>query len=221
MGTPPRVAPSTEHVDRDASNTLYLAGSGSFAVEVAEWARDAGWNVAGLIEMLDRSRVGSVMGALPVIAPDDPLLEGARAIVAVGGSRSEHWSHLDERSWRPATLVHPAAHVSPSATLATGCIVAPGAVVGAETVVGAHTLISRGALVGHHARIGAFVSLLPGANVGGRSEIGDRTVVGMGGVIVNGVEIGADATIAAGAVVLRSIGDGIRVQGVPAREYVP
>jgi hypothetical protein len=30
---------------------LYLAGTGSFAVEVAEWAQDAGQAVVGLIEL--------------------------------------------------------------------------------------------------------------------------------------------------------------------------
>jgi serine acetyltransferase len=31
--------------------------------------------------------------------------------------------------------------------------------------------------------------------------------------------VGSDATVAAGAVVLREVRDGVRVQGVPAREY--
>ncbi|HEX5853725.1 MAG TPA: hypothetical protein VFY36_11605 [Solirubrobacteraceae bacterium] len=202
-------------------SALYLAGSGSFAVEVAEWARDAGWNVMGLIEMLDLSRVGCVVAGLPVVAPDDPLLESAPAIVALGGSRAEHWAHLEPHGSGAATIVHPTAHVSPSVQLAPGCVVAPGAVIGAETVIGAHTLVSRGVLVGHHGHIGDFVSLLPGANVGGHTKIGDRTVLGMGTIVVNDIEVGSDATVAAGAVVLRDTRDGVRVQGVPAREYSP
>ena len=197
---------------------LYLAGTGSFAVEVAEWAEDAGQAVVGLIELLDFSRVGSAFAGRPVLTPDSPAA-GACTVIALGGSRREHWARLQECGWGSGTVVHPRAHVSPSACLGAGCIVAPGAVVGAETIIGEHTLVSRGALVGHHAQIGAFVSLLPGINVGGHAELGDGTTVGMGAVIVNGTKLGTDATVAAGAVVLRDVGGGSRVQGVPAREY--
>ena len=220
MSAHPDGADPSKRTARTANDQLHLAGSGSFATEVAEWARDDGWSVAALIELLDLSRVGTAVAGLPVVAPDAPP-EIALAVVAAGGSRSEHWSRLDGHGWEPATIVHPGAHVSPTARLGAGCVVAPGAVIGAETVIGAHTLVSRGALIGHHCRVGAFVSLLPGANVGGHAEIGDRTVVGMGAVIVNGTIVGTDATVAAGAVVLREIRDGIRVQGVPAREYAP
>jgi len=203
---------------RTASGALHLAGSGSFAAEVAEWARDDSWNVVGLIELEDRSRVGGVVAGLSVIAPD-ARPESGLAVVAAGGSRKERWSCVERHGWEPATVVHPAAHVSPTAMLGPGCVVAPGAIIGAETIVGPHTLVSRGALIGHHCRVGAFVSLMPGANVGGHAEIGDRTVVGMQAVIVNGIRVGADATLAACALVLREVREGVRVQGVPAREY--
>jgi sugar O-acyltransferase (sialic acid O-acetyltransferase NeuD family) len=199
---------------------LCLAGSGSFAVEVAEWARDAGWEVAGLIELLDDSRVGTTIGGNLVLAQDS-LGHNRSAVVAAGGSRQAHWARVERYGWHPRTIVHPRAWVSPSAVLGEGCIVGPGAVVGAETVVAEHTLISRGSLVGHHVRIGAFVSLLPGANVASHVLLGDSTVVGMGAIIVDHTTVGAGATVAAGAVVLRDVVDGMRVQGVPARRYSP
>jgi sugar O-acyltransferase (sialic acid O-acetyltransferase NeuD family) len=202
-----------------AGKALYLAGSGSFAIEVADWARAGGWTVAGLIELLDASRVGAVVGNMPVVAPE-PVPAGAVAAVAAGGSREAHWMRVEAHGWRPATIVHPAAHVSPTAQLGAGCVVAPGAVIGAETTIGSHALISRGTLVGHHAHVGDFVSLMPGVNVGGHTQIGERAVVGMGAVIVNTTTVGPDATVAAGAVVLRDIRSGTRVQGLPAREYV-
>lgn len=197
---------------------LYLAGSGSFAVEVGDWAHDAGWRVVGLIELLDSSRVGTVIEGHPVIAPDSPP-PNAHAVIAIGGDRDEHWPRIESHGWHAATVVHPHAHVSSTATLAAGCVVAPGAVIGAQTTLARHTLVSRGALVGHHVRVGEFVSLLPGVNVGGHVEIGARTVVGMGAVIVNGTTVGLGATIAAGAVVLSEVEGGTRVQGVPARRY--
>jgi sugar O-acyltransferase (sialic acid O-acetyltransferase NeuD family) len=200
------------------SKELYLAGTGTFGAEVAEWAQDAGWTVAGLIELRDRPHVGARARGRPVLAPE-MLPAGAPVLIAAGGDRRAHRVQLSSDGLRAVTIVHPRAHVSPSARLAAGCIVAPGAVIGAETVVGEHTLVSRGALIGHHVRVGDFVSLLPGSNIGGNAEVGDRTSVGMGAVIINAISVGADAIIAAGAVVIRPVAAGARVQGVPAREY--
>jgi acetyltransferase EpsM len=213
------VAPTSDEID---GAELCLAGSGSFAVEVAEWARDAGWDVVGFVELLDASRVGTTLGGHPVVAPESPpeSAPGCRfAAVAAGGSRRRHWDALDRHGWSGRTIVHPRAWVSPSASLEPGCIVGPGAVIGAETVLAEHTLVSRGVLVGHHVRIGAFVSLLPGANVASHVLVGDATIVGMGAAIVDHTRVGADATVAAGAVVLSEVADGMRVQGVPARRY--
>jgi sugar O-acyltransferase (sialic acid O-acetyltransferase NeuD family) len=197
---------------------LYLAGSGSFAAEVAEWALDAGWTVKGLVELLEGTRVGSTREGLPVIAAAT-CPPAARAVIATGGDRHAHWAMLAKHGWQAATIVHPHAHVSSSARLAAGCVVGPGAVIGAQTVVAGHTLVSRGGLVGHHDRIGAFVSLMPGANLGGHVTVGERTTIGMGAIVVNGTTVGSGTTVAAGAVVLREVADGIRVQGMPAREY--
>lgn len=210
--------PMTSTSDELNRGELCLAGSGSFAAEVAEWAQDAGWDVVGLIELLDPSRVGTTVGGRAVLAPEAPPPHRSAA-VAAGGSRRTHWARLAGHGWRPRTIVHPRAWVSPSACLGAGCIVGPAAVIGAETVVAEHALISRGVLVGHHVRIGAFVSLLPGANLASHIELGEGTVVGMGAVIVDHTRVGADATVAAGAVVLGEVADGARVQGVPARRY--
>jgi len=205
-------------LDRTAGEELFVAGSGSFAIEVADWATDAGWRVVGLVELLDRSRIGTVIGGHPIVGDDAPPPDG-RVVVGLGGPRNEHWSRLAGHGWSAASVVHPCAHISTAATLHVGCVVAPGAVVGVETVIGEHALVSRGALVGHHGRIGDFVSLMPGVNIGGNVSVGERTTVGMGAVIVNGTDVGVDAIIAAGAVVLADVADGSRVQGLPAREY--
>jgi len=201
-----------------SATPLYLGGSGSFAVEVAEWAEDAGWRVAGLIELLDSGRVGMVVAGAPIVSDRCPL-GGAAAVLAIGGERRPHADRLQRLGWGSSALLHPAAHISRSARIARGAIIAPGAVLGAEAVVGEHALVSRGALVGHHAEIGAFASLLPGVNVGGHAEIGEDATLGMGSVVVNGARIGARATVAAGAVVVRDVEGGSRVQGVPARSY--
>jgi UDP-perosamine 4-acetyltransferase len=197
---------------------LYVAGTGSFALEVVEYARASGLEVAGLVELVDPSRIGATVHALPVVGPDTAPGE---AVVGLGGDRLELWSLLGERGWTPATIVHPAAHVSLSARLGAGCVVGPQAVIGAAAELGAHVLVSRGALVGHHARVGDGAVLNPGANVGGNARIGDGALLAMGAIVANGIEVGSGAVVAAGAVVVRPVAPATRVQGIPARTFTP
>ena len=198
---------------------IHVAGTGSFALEVVEYATRAGLVVAGLIELLDPARVGGEVHGLPVRAAGDPPSQGALAVVGAGGDRRAHWALLAPYGWQPATVVHPAAHVSSSARVAAGGVVAAGAVVGAASALGEHVLVGRGALVGHHAVLAAGVVLNPGANVAGHVRVGAGATLGMGALVADHLEVGAGAVIAAGAVVVHPVGAGERVQGVPARPY--
>jgi sugar O-acyltransferase (sialic acid O-acetyltransferase NeuD family) len=195
---------------------IYVAGTGSFALEVVEYARACGHEVIGLVELVDAGRVGGAAHELPVVGPESVT---GTAVLGLGGDRLALWSLLAEHGWSTATVVHPTAYVSPSAQLAEGCLVGPAAVIGAAGELGPHSLVARGALVGHHARIGAGAVLNPGANIGGNARLGEGAVLGMGAVVVNGVEVGAGAVVAAGAVVVRPVEPATRVQGVPARVF--
>src|SRR3954469_7196878 len=103
---------------------VYVAGTGSFALEVIEYARASGQEVTGLVELLDATRIGSTVHGLEVVGPD---AEPGTAVVGMGGERLELWSLLAGHGWRAGTVVHPAAHVSASASLHAGCLRGPNA----------------------------------------------------------------------------------------------
>jgi sugar O-acyltransferase (sialic acid O-acetyltransferase NeuD family) len=202
----------------DAVDEILLAGAGSFAEEVADWAAAAGLRVAGLIDLHDGDRVGQTIAGIPVLSTREPGA-GRGIAVAAGGDRAEHWRRLADGGWVPRTVLHPAAMVAVSVRLEPGAIVGPGAVIGAQSSVGEHALVSRGSLVGHHVSIGRFAAVLPGANVASSVSLGAGATIGMAGVVVDHVAVGAAATVAAGAVVLDDVEAGVRVQGVPARPF--
>jgi sugar O-acyltransferase (sialic acid O-acetyltransferase NeuD family) len=198
---------------------LHIAGTGSFAAEIAEFAQEAGHEVVALIELLDDERVEGQVHGLPVVAFGPPPDAEARVVIARAGDRGEIARRLAGLGWGGAAVVHPAAHVSASARIGGGAIIGPGAVVGAEGSIGEHALLSRGALIGHHTCIGTNVAVNPGANIAGNCLVGDGAFIGMGAVVVQGVTVGNGAVVAAAALVLNDVGAGERVQGVPARPY--
>jgi acetyltransferase EpsM len=197
---------------------LYIAGTGSFAAEIADWAADTAVEIGGLIELRDPKQVGSKVHGILVVDLHAPPPEGS-AVIGLGGDRQANWSLLAEAGWSAGGVVHPTAHVATSAQIAPSATIGPQSVVGAGAVIDEHAILSRGVLVGHHARIGGFATLNPGVNVGGNSEIGVSAFLGMGCVIVNGISVGMGATVAAGAVTIRDVPADARVQGVPATLY--
>jgi acetyltransferase EpsM len=196
---------------------LYVAGTGSFAAEIVDWATAAGARVLGLLELLDPSRVGAAIHGLPVCDPAD-VPPGGTVVIGAGGDRRELWRRLATDRWRPASVIHPAAHLARDAAVGAGATIGPRAVVGAGARIGEQAILSRGVLLGHHVAVEAFVTLNPGVNIGGNSTVGAGAFIGMGATIVDGTRIGTDAIVGAGAVVLRDVEAGTQVHGVPARE---
>jgi hypothetical protein len=48
---------------KDTSLDIFIAGTGSFAAEIADWAQAAGRRVAGLVELFDDSDTGTIKHA--------------------------------------------------------------------------------------------------------------------------------------------------------------
>ena len=201
-----------------SGRVVHVAGTRSFAAEAVEYAEDAGYSVAALLEPRDPERVGTTVHGRPVMALDDPAPAGGLAIVGTGDvERGEVVGRLAAAGWEPASIVHPAAHVSASCSIGPGVLIAPGVVVGAHVRIGAHAVIGRGALIGHDTEIADLATLGPGANVAGNTRIGPGAFVAMGAVVRDHVSVGDGAMVAMGAVVTRDVGARARVRGLPAR----
>ena len=197
---------------------ILVVGTRSFAAEVAGFATEAGFEVAGLLEPYEQSRVGETIHGLPVTWLENTSPGGPPVIVGTGeNDRRPVTDRILRAGLELTTIVHPRAHVASTSTVGSGTIVAPGVVVGAAATIGDNVVLGRGTLVGHHTQIGDFATFGPGANVAGNVRVGSNVFVGMGAVVRDHVEIGDGATVGMGAVVVRDVRAGVTVHGVPAR----
>lgn len=193
---------------------VFVAGTGTFAADVAEVAVDAGHEVGGFIELLDRSRVGGRLNGLAIVGIE--TASGA-AVIGTGRDRRAVCDQLAAHGWGRTVVVHPTAHLPASVEIEPGCFVGPGVVVGAASRLGEDALLGRGVLLGHHTSVGARSVLNPGANVAGNVLIGEDAFLGIGCVVRDHVAIGPRAVVAAGAVVVSDVPGDTQVRGLPAR----
>ena len=85
------------------SARVHVAGSRTFAAEVADSARDAGLEVIGLLEPSEPARVGTTIHGLPVRSLEEGPGDGpAEALVGTGDSdRREIVARLAGRGLAP------------------------------------------------------------------------------------------------------------------------
>ena len=198
---------------------VHVVGTRTFAAEVVGYARDAGIEVAGLVEPYEGAETGALVHDLPVTRlGDEPAGERRTAILGTGDTdRRELVERVRAAGWELAGLIHPRAHVAASSTVDATAVIGPAVVVGACARVGAHSVLGRGALVGHHTAIGAFCTLGPGANVAGNVRVEDGALIAMGAVVRDHTTVGAGAVVAMGAVVVDDVPPAVEVRGIPAR----
>ncbi len=161
-----------------------------------------------------------LLPGVPILAPDALRgLSGNLALhVAIGDNTSRRAEAEALRGLAPlASVVHPRAALAPSAEVGPGCLLAAQAVVGPLARLGAGVIVNHGAVVDHDCALDAWCHVAPGAVLGGGVRVGAGALLGAGCVVLPERTVGAAATLGAGALATRSVPDGQRWAGVPAR----
>jgi sugar O-acyltransferase (sialic acid O-acetyltransferase NeuD family) len=202
---------------------LVVATAGGFGRELAAYARDAGFEVAGFLHDVERypgSLDGVQLGA-EVLGPvaSYRLREDEHVAIGLGdiGPRREIAAMLAERGARLATVVHPTAWVAPSATLGAGSVLAPFSFVGPDATIGELTVLNTYASVGHDANVGRCCVFAPYAVVNGRVTVEDDVFIATHAVVTPRLRVGAGAVISAGSVAFQDVPAGCIAVGNPAR----
>jgi sugar O-acyltransferase (sialic acid O-acetyltransferase NeuD family) len=200
---------------------VLMAGTSRNPRYMADFIHETpGYEVVGLLEPQDETKVGSTLDGWPVYSLDDVPLEPEEHWVAVGVGRAilvEVTRRLEAGGFPLLTFVHPSAVVAKTVVLGEGTCVCPGAIVVGFSKLGRYTRIGPGAVIGHHVEIGDHVIVELAAAVAGAVTIGARSYVGMGAQLLDHVTVGSGSVVGAGAVVTRDVPDGVQVVGVPAR----
>ena len=203
-------------------SNLLILGAGTYAMEVAEMAEEADYQVIGFaVNVEPRPEPIQTLVGHPVWWLEDvgEFCRVCRTIAAiVSPERKGIINQAGERGFVFAHLIHPSAAVSPTAFVEFGTIISRQVAVGYRASIRSHVIINRGATIGHHCVLEAFSTVGPGANLAGRVVVGKGAVIGMGANVLEGRKIGEGAIVGAGAVVTRDVAPGAKVMGVPARE---
>jgi len=200
-------------------NEVYIVGASGHAKVVISTFRAAGWSVLGAFDD-DPGKWGKTILGAKVLGPTGELsrlVEGRRAVVAIGDNRvrrkvAGRFPHLE---W--ATVVHPRAWVDPSVRIGRGTVVFAGAVLQPDSSVGSHAIINTGATIDHDCRLGDYVQLAPGSHLGGTVTVETGAFLGVGSSVVPNTHVGAWSVIGAGAVVAKDLEGHVKAVGVPAK----
>ena len=205
---------------------LYIVGAGSVGGHIA--SNPLLYGLEGVeILFIDRDpdKIGKTFVGKPIVGPVDYLLDIKEPIDVVIGAA---FPNIKERVYKKLspnknvffpTLIATNAWVSESVKIGVGVIIYPNCSVNYGSVLGDCSILNMNCAVGHECHIGKFTSLAPGVNLGGHTIIGQSTQIGIGSSTKQSITIGNNVIVAGQSMVVKDVASGIKVKGIPAREY--
>lgn len=153
----------------------------------------------------------------PLSALDD-MTHDVGYVIGIGSPAAKR--QIDDvlaRTGRPSpVLVHPNVHRGFDVTLDPGVIVCSHVSMENHIRLGRHVHVNQNSTVGHDTVVGDYCTISPLVAVSGNVRMEDSVFIGSGASIRQGITVHRDATVAMGAAVVKDVGGGTTVLGVPA-----
>jgi len=204
---------------------LIIVGAGGFGREIYGWASDhpdsgTAWELAGFIDddvdALDGYQYPA--GVIGSIEAHQPAADEV-FVCAIGAPmiKQQVCQALMERSAKFISLVHPSVIHGENVQLGIGVVLCPRVTLTADISIGDFAAINCHSSVGHDVVIGAWATISGHCDLTGNTRYGVGAFLATGVRIVPGKSIGDFSYVGAGSIVIRSVKDGQKVFGNPAR----
>lgn len=199
---------------------LVILGSGGHAKVIVEIFEElSAYEIVGFTTL---SASDSLFG-YPNLGTDDVLptlfASGVACAFPANGSnrvRKRMIEHLRGLGFALPNAISSHAVLSPRTKLGAAIAIMAGAVVNADSTIEDGAILNTASSVDHDNHIGACAHIAPGCHLAGNVTVGEGAFLAAGSCAIPGMRIGAWATVGAGGVVIREIGDGATMVGVPA-----
>ncbi len=198
---------------------LIIIGAGGYAKSVLDSVDYYNYKVEGFLDEFTREK--EHLGH-PVLWRSLDEVERPNEyfyFIAIGNNmRRKIWfDRLVSRKLRLINVVDKSAIISPAAKIGNGCFFGKMSVVNSMASIGDNCIINTKSLVEHGCIVHNHANISTNAVINGDVEIGEGTFVGTSSTTIGQKKVGEWSTIGAGAVVIRDVGDGVTVAGVPAK----
>jgi sugar O-acyltransferase (sialic acid O-acetyltransferase NeuD family) len=209
---------------------IIIVGAGGFGTE-AVWvleemnrllSEQERWNILGYVDDDVAKKNLSYYGYQTIGTPEEiATLHDSNELwffCAIGNNVNKQnvVTRVEQFGWRAACLIHPSVVFAREVSIGEGTYIGAGSVVCPNVFIGKHVLINTRVCVGHNAVLEDFSQLCPGAQINGACRVGRGALIGSNASIMPGKKIGAGAIVGANSQVIRTVKEGLTVNGVPA-----
>jgi len=118
------------------------------------------------------------------------------------------------------TFIHPTSMVARSAKIGFGCSILANTVINANVIIGNHCTINANCLIGHDTQMGDNNFIAGHVAMGSNNKMGCANFLGLNSTYNNYVSIGDYCFVGMASVVVKSLSNGAKVLGNPAKEYL-
>ena len=193
---------------------VIIACFGGFARELVGWLK-AYEPETEFVGFLDDLRPGDCLGSIA----DHRPLEDVTYLVANGNgaNRIKIAALLEARGARMGSVVSRYANIGTPITDDDQAIILGNSSVSVDVTFGKQVLVQEFVVLGHDVNLGDGCTLSPFDFLGGGARLGRCVTAYPHVTVLPGIEVGDGAVLGAGSVVVRPVGPGESVFGVPAR----
>lgn len=208
--------------------SIYIIGTSGFAAEVTDYINDnAEYEIKGYFDVSKDSYEKYNFSA-PFLGSENDykFSPDSNIVIAIADSkiRNHIYQNLKAKKLNFPNIIYKNCFISPSLSLGESSILCPFVTITSNVRIAKNFHANIYSYIAHDCRIGENVTFAPSVKCNGNVHIEDNVYIGTGAIIHQGkpnrpLVIGKNATIAAGAVVTKSVPEGMTVFGNPAIEF--